>query len=182
VGLSDLRFGAHDALGEGGGGNQEGVGDLFGGEAAHFPQREGHLGVGGQGRMAAGEDQPQPVVLDVFVAAPRRRVGNDRLHLLGHLVQGIEAGALADVVDRLEAAGGDEPRPGVGRHAFLGPLLQSGLEGIVQRFFGEIEVAEQADQGGAHSTGLGAAGRLHRLARWLGCAGISCSGYLRHPP
>ena len=63
--------------------SQERARDLLGGEAADLAQRERDLRVGRQRRMAAGEDQPQPVVLDAVVvrlgSAARRR----RLELLG---------------------------------------------------------------------------------------------------
>ena len=41
--------------------------DLLGGEPAHFTQRERDLRLGSERRMAAGEDEPQAVVLDAFV-------------------------------------------------------------------------------------------------------------------
>jgi hypothetical protein len=60
--------------------------------------------------------------------------------------RGIEAGAPADVVDRLEAAGRYQPGTRTGRHAIVLPLLQRCGEGIVQSLFGEFEIAEQTDQ------------------------------------
>ena len=67
--VADLRLGAHDALGQRGGGGEEGARDLLGGEAADLAQRQRHLRVRGQRGMAAGEDQPQPVVFDALVVA-----------------------------------------------------------------------------------------------------------------
>jgi len=62
--VANLRFGAHDALGDGGGRGKKRPGDGFGGQAADLAQRKGRTGFGGQGGMAAGEDETQAVVLD----------------------------------------------------------------------------------------------------------------------
>src|SRR5213076_1214236 len=64
----------------------------------------------------------------------------------------VEPGAPAHCVDGLEAAGRDEPRPGIGGYAITRPPLYCCGKGVVQRFFGEVEVAEQADQGGEDAT------------------------------
>jgi hypothetical protein len=50
--------------------------------------------------------------------------------------RGVEAGAAAQGVDGLEAADRDEPGAGIVRYPALGPLLQRGREGVVQRVFG----------------------------------------------
>ena len=65
--VSNLALGADDALGHGAGGREKRVRDLFGGEAAHLAQGQCDLRIGRQRRMAAREDQPQPIVLDSFV-------------------------------------------------------------------------------------------------------------------
>ena len=73
--VADLRLGAHDALGERGRAGEKGARDLLGREPAHFAQRERDLRVRRQRRVAAREDEPQPVVLDALVVrrrAPRR--------------------------------------------------------------------------------------------------------------
>ena len=68
----------------------------------------------------------------------------------------VEPRAPAHRVDGLEAAGRDEPRDGIVRHAFAGPLLDGRRERIVERLFGEVEIAEQADERREHSPGVGA--------------------------
>ena len=60
-------LGAHDALGDRRLGHQEGARDLVGRQAADQAEREGHARLGGQHRMAGGEDQAQQVVADVVV-------------------------------------------------------------------------------------------------------------------
>ncbi|MNG16268.1 hypothetical protein D3C84_1001640 [compost metagenome] len=66
--VTDLRLGAHDALGDGGRCREKGPGDFFRGQVADFAQRQRHLGVRRQCRVTASEDQPQAIVLHVFVA------------------------------------------------------------------------------------------------------------------
>src|SRR5712664_1563661 len=66
-GIADLSLGPHDPLGHCGGRREERAGDLLGREPAHLTQRQRHLGVRRQGRMAAGEDQPQAVVINAIV-------------------------------------------------------------------------------------------------------------------
>ena len=98
--------------------------------------------------MAAGEDQPQPVVLEALVVAlggVTCRVG-EPLRELG--LRPVEPRPSAHRVDGLEAAGRDEPRPGLLGDSFLRPALHRRREGVVERLLGEVEVAEEADQGG----------------------------------
>jgi len=152
--VADLGLGAHDPLRHGGGGEEEGARHLVGGEPADLAQGQGHAGVGGQGGVAAGEDQPELVVLHVPLVplGGVLRGGVDLLRVV--LRQPLEPGAATQGVDRLEAAGRDQPRPGGGRNPLLRPLLQRGREGLVQRVLREIEVAQQADQGGEDAAGL----------------------------
>jgi len=56
--LSEALLGAGDPLGDGRLGLQEGAGDLADGEAAHQPERQRHLGVAVQARVAAQHHQP----------------------------------------------------------------------------------------------------------------------------
>ena len=62
--VADLALGAHQALGERRLRHQEGTRDLGRAQPAQKAQRQGNLRVRREGRMAAGEDQAQPVVLD----------------------------------------------------------------------------------------------------------------------
>ena len=90
----------------------------------------------------------------------RRRLVGHRFDLLGDVLhRAIEARAPAHAVDRLEAAGRHEPRARVRRHAVARPLLERRAERVVQRLFGEVEVAEKTDQRGEHAPRLGAVDR-----------------------
>src|SRR5579872_650750 len=54
----------------------------------------------------------------------------------------------ANAVNRLVAADIDEPRAGIGRRLGRGPAFQRRREGLLQYVFGQIEIADEADQGG----------------------------------
>ena len=88
--------------------------------------------------------------------------------LVADLVERIEPRAPAHAVDGLEASGRHQPRARIGGHAVARPLLQRGPEGVVQRFLGDVEVAQQADQRGEHATGVGEIDGIHRLVHWIG--------------
>ena len=160
LGVADLALGPHQALGHGGLGDQEGPGDLVGLEPAEQPEGEGHLGVGRQGRVAAGEDQPEAVVVH-------------RSHLLG-LVSFVQQGGLGvavapgglppEPVDRLVAGGGHDPGARVGRDPGLGPPGRGHQERLLDRLLGDVDVPEAADQGGGGRAGL-LAEHLRQLRR-----------------
>jgi hypothetical protein len=178
--VADLGFGAHDALRQRRRGGGKGEGDLLGRQAAHLAQRQHHLRVRRQRRVAAGEDEPQPVVLDALFF-PRRGVIDGSLESLGGVVQRLESRAPADAVDGLETPGRHQPRPGIGRDAVVRPLLERRAEGLVQRLLGEVEVAEQADQGGEDAARLGAVEGLHLCAHWFGRIRVHRSRVARTP-
>ena len=114
---------------------------------------------GVQRGMAAGEDR-------AAAGRPRRRlvVARSRLSALTR-ARAASASSPSDAsnrarapqrVDRLEAAGRDEPRARIRRDAVARPLLERRGERVVQRLLGEIEVAEEADERGEHAPRLGA--------------------------
>ena len=93
-------------------------------------------------RMAAGEDQLQPLV------------GKDRLlhlvlHGLGHLQEPRllgERAVAAQAVDRAIAGRDRQPRARIRRRAVARPALGSDRERLLSGLLGEVEVAEEADQ------------------------------------
>ena len=105
--------------------------DLFGGETAHFAQRQRNLRVRCERRVAAGENEAQPIVLDALCVPGRGGLVGDRFDLLGDILDRVEPCAPADAVDRLEAPGRYEPRPRILRHAFARPLLERGAKRVV---------------------------------------------------
>ncbi len=120
--------------------------------------------------MAAREDEPQAIVLDVLVEHGREVLGLGR-QLLGQLVvERTRAPAHADAVDGLEAARRHEPGARVRGHAVARPLLDRGAKRLVQRFLGEVEIAEQADQ------------RREHAPRFLAIDGVDRAAYVVHGP
>ena len=102
--------------------------------------------------MTAGKDESQAIVFDALIVPLRRFIG-DVLDVLGVILDRIKARAAADAV---EAARRHEPRPRILRHTIARPLLERRVERIVQRFFRNVEVAEQANKRGEHATRFGA--------------------------
>ncbi len=88
-----------------GAGREKRPSDFFRRERAHFAKREGHLRVGRERRMAAREDQPEPIVLDALLIGPCRLVDDRDVQVVARFVERLESGAPAQAVDRLEATG-----------------------------------------------------------------------------
>lgn len=159
-GVADLLLGAHDALGDGAGRGEKGAGDFLGLQVADLAQGQRHLRIAGQCRVAAGEDQSQAIVLQPVVI-PVRFLGG--IQLIGQQVQrGIEACTPTQPINGLEAPSRNQPGTRVGRYAVVRPLLQRGEEGVVQRFLGQVEVTEQADQRRQHPPRLAPVDGLDR--------------------
>ena len=155
--VADLGLCAHDALRERGRRGEKGVRDLLGLQAAHLAQRQRDLRVGREGGVAAGEDEPQAVVLDFLLDG---LLGGERFGVL--LLERVEARAAANRVDRLEAPGGYQPRARVLRKSFPWPLLERRAKRLVQRFLGKVEIAEQAHQRCKHAARFGPVDALDR--------------------
>ncbi len=139
----DLALGAHQALGHGRLGDEERARDLRRREPAERSQSECDLRVDGERGVTAREDE-----LEALVAEWRR------VHrLLGGLL-GFEQSRLrrqrlvaSDAVDRAVPCRRDEPGPGMVGLAVAGPSLRGDRERVLRGFLGELEVAEEADQG-----------------------------------
>src|SRR5439155_884513 len=58
----------------------------------------------------------------------------------------------------------NQPGPGIHGDAIPRPSLQRRREGIVQRLLGEVEVAQQANEGGEHPARVGAVDGVYHLA------------------
>jgi hypothetical protein len=107
--------------------------------------------------MAAGEDELEPLV------GEDRRIVHGVLHRFGHLEQaglGGQRAVAADPVDRPVAGRRDQPRGRVGRRAVAGPALRGDRERLLRGFLGEVEVAEEADEGSEDAAPLLAEGLL----------------------
>ena len=126
--------------------------------------------------MAAGEDQPQPVVDDralvvhgwLLVLGVQARQLGQPLGAIGHRP------VPAQAIDRPPPRGGRDPRPRVGRDPVAPPHRDRRLERVLHRVLGQLEVAGLPDQGGQHDRPLVAkrardrgrdrVGRLHAAA------------------
>ena len=94
--------------------------------------------------MAAGEDQPEPIVRDgAVVDLVLLAQGHERLEL-AHLV--LEPAGPPDPVDGLVPGRGRDPRAGVARQPALRPDLERDQERVLDGLLGEVEVAEDADE------------------------------------
>ena len=139
-----FRFGADEPLLHRRLGGQERAGDLGRLQAAQGPQRQRDPRLRRERRMAAGEDQPQPIVRDgAVVDLVLLARGHERLEL-AHLV--LERPGAPDPVDGLVPRRGRDPGARVARQPTLRPDLERDQERILDGFLGEVEVAEDADE------------------------------------
>ena len=79
------------------------------------------------------------------------------LHCLAHVQQpglGGQRPVAADAVDGPVARGRHQPGARVVGHAVARPALGGDREGLLRGFLGEVEVAEEADQGSEHAAPL----------------------------
>jgi hypothetical protein len=112
--------------------------------------------------MAAREDQPQAVVgelLHVCLLFLELQCSTEQLALLG------EAALAAQPVDRAVAGRGQDPRGGAGGHAGRRPALRRHRECVLHRLLGEVEIAEEADEGGDRPSRLAPEQAVEILAR-----------------
>src|SRR4029077_18710053 len=142
----DLGLRAGDPLPHGGLLHQEGTRDLGHGQTGDHAQRQRRAGLHRKRRVTAGEDQPEPLVVD-GAGRPGRVVVVQQLSLLLFVVALVLA---PDPVDGLAVGGGGEPGAGAGGHAVGRPPLDGGRERLGRRLFGDVEITEAPGQGGDH--------------------------------
>src|SRR5215472_12035508 len=126
--------------------HQEGTGDLGHGQAADHPQRQRHAGLHRERRVTAGEDQPEPLVVDGAGRLGRVVV----VQQPGLLLLVIALVLAPDPVDGLAVGGGGQPGAGIGGYAVGRPPLNGGRERLGRRLLGDVEVTETPGQGGDH--------------------------------
>ncbi len=142
----DLALRAGEALGHRGLLHQERRGDLGDGQSAEQAQGERDPGLHRKRGVAAGEHQPEPVVVD-------RTRGRGVVVLGEHvcrLVLGVAMRLAAQSVDGLARGGGGQPAAGVGRYAVDRPPLDRGDERLGRCVLGDVEVPEAAGETGDH--------------------------------
>jgi hypothetical protein len=129
--------------------------------------------------MAAGEDQPQPVVNQpaVLIGHPpdllhartrshvrshptgRRRVGRQQLRASGGRP------GTADPVDRPAPSRRQQPGPWTGGHTVAGPRHHGRDERVLDRVLSDLEIADIADHRGKHGRPVVAERPVQRLRR-----------------
>ena len=83
------------------------------------------------------------------------------------MLRRIESRPPANRINRLETRGRNQPRARVSRQALPGPALQRGIERVVHRVLGQVEVAEQADERGENATGFRAVHGVEAKANFV---------------
>src|ERR1039458_273461 len=127
----DLGLRAGDPLPHGGLLHQEGTGDLGHGQTANHAQRQRHAGLHRERRVTAGEDQPEPLVVD-----GAGRLGRVVVVQQLSLLLLVAALVLApDPVDGLAVGGGGQPGAGAGGYAVSRPPPDGGRERLGRRRF-----------------------------------------------
>ncbi len=96
--------------------------------------------------MTAGEDQPEPVVVDGAEGLGRSGV-DQHVSLVLLLVAFVLA---PNSIDGLAIGGGGQPGARVGRHAVHRPPLDGGRERLGRGILGDVEVTETPGQAGDH--------------------------------
>jgi hypothetical protein len=98
--------------------------------------------------VAAGEDQPQPVVghRRLRFGVELLGAGRQRLEALEHLLLHTQGLLAAEAIDRLVARHPGYPGAGVVRDAVARPALERDDEGFLDRLLGGVEVTQDADQ------------------------------------
>ena len=149
AGEPDLLLGTDEALAHRVLAHDKGPRHLRRRQGANGSQRQRDLNLGCERGMAAGEDQPQHVVVEHgVVALVGRNVGVEQ-HFMGQRGLLVAKRDLpANAVDRLVAPDIDQPRPRIGRRFSAWPALQCRRKGLLQYVLGEIEIADEADQRG----------------------------------
>src|SRR6266542_895005 len=155
----DLGLRAGDPPPHGGLLHQEGTGDLGHGQTADHAQRQRHAGLHRERRVTAGEDQPEPLVVDGAERLGRVVV----VHHLSLLLLVVALVLAPDPVDGLAVGGGGQPGAGVGGYAVGRPSLDGGRERLGRRLLGDVEVTEMPGQGGDHPRPLLVVGLGDRL-------------------
>lgn len=120
--------------------------------------------------MAAGEEQPQPVVVRASVLVGQldrllqRRVFR-RQELLERLAATAKGDRASHHIDGAAARRRGDPAGGPRRHAVRGPAPERLGEGLLEGILRQCEVTREADEGGEDLGALAPEHRLERVAR-----------------
>ena len=143
AGSLDLPLGAHQTLRHGRLGDEERLRDLRGGEPPERAQREGNLCIKRQCGMATGEEQFEPFVSEECPVHCVLR-GFADIEQAELVRQGVFA---AQSIDGAVSRRGQQPGDGRVRHAVARPALRGDGECFLGGLFGDVDIAEEADEG-----------------------------------
>jgi hypothetical protein len=156
--LGDLPLGPHQPLRESRLGQHEPGGDLPRGQPCDEPERQRDPDLEREGRMAAGEHEPELVI-----AAHRHGrsiAGGGSVGVRELLRVDRDRPVAPELVDRLPPRGRHEPAARVGRRAVPRPHPRRGRERLGRGVLGRLQVTEPAGQGGDHRGPLVPVGML----------------------
>jgi hypothetical protein len=154
AGVADLLFGPHQPLRHGGLRGKEGPRDFVHPKSRHEAQGQCHLGVGSDGRVAAGEDERQAFVGHTGCIGHIHVIllSDSRGHQCGEGAQALHRtrpGLVpSEQIDGAVAGRRDHPCARICRHLVVRPSRDGGGEGILHRVFGQGRVAGRAGKHG----------------------------------
>ena len=183
AGVGDPLLGAQQPLAHRRLADQEHPGHLLGRQPRDDLERERDPRLHRQRWMAAGEDEPEPVVGDGTV------VHCGLLHLLVQLLLDTQLGELGafgagppDHVERAALRGGREPGRRVAGNAVARPGQQRALGGVGDSVLGEVPVAGRADQRRDDAEALSGHRGRERLAHVVATRQRGAAPAGRRPP
>ena len=163
--LLDLALGPHQPLRERRLRHEKCLRDLGGGEAAQSPQRQRHLPLRIQRRMAACEDQPQAIVGKMhgqLIGSEFHRVG-EGFGFVAERILLFPLGFFAPaLIDQLAVRGSRDPRGRIQWNAARRPRDQGRGKCFLHGLLGTVERSGDADQRSDDAAGLLAEDSFHR--------------------
>ena len=159
--LGECPFGADDTLSDGRFWDEEGAGDLVGGQTSEQAEGERNPRLGREHGMTGDEHQAQQIVANVVVKS-RFEVfhlvlaGTDLAcpNLLNDVlateffVLALETRVAAEVIDGTMLGGGHQPGARVVGDARLRPLFERGDESVLRQVLGHADIAHDPRQPG----------------------------------
>ncbi len=146
AGIVDLALRPHESLRHRRLGHEERSRDLGGGQAGERAQGERDLRLDRECRVAAGEDQPEPVVGHAAGVVHRWWLVGHEDSGLPHLLR--TALRASQPIERAVARGRGQPGAGIRGHAVTRPPFERPRERVLRALLGEVPVARGPDEGG----------------------------------
>jgi hypothetical protein len=178
--VTDLTLRAHQPLGQGGLGQKKGSRNFRGGEPSERTQGEADLRFRVERRVAACENQAQPIVAKGHLFRKSVATRQGRRDGLGRFVKQLiliaPARLIASrVVDQFAVRNRVDPRRGIRWNAVALPIEECRGQGVLHGLFGQVERLRHANQAGNDAARLPPEDLLH------GSAKIIHPSVVRHP-